>query len=139
MVDANQVAVEVGQIDEDTLVGDAPVKWEAHGTLVRVLLAADAAVTMVSTVVIAVKVTVNAIIAAGDNDTEPEFETLLVSLGQQQPMRMATGTTSIKLQVRAASHSFVSLLDEVLEAGAVRNGHIGLFAGAVNHMVSSFD
>lgn len=73
VVDADPVGVKVGQIHHNGRIRDTPVKGEAHGALVRVLLAANAAVAVVATMVVRVKVVVCPVIAASDVDCEPDL------------------------------------------------------------------
>lgn len=139
MVDADDLAEEVGEILVDTEVWDAPLEGEAHGTLVGVFLSSDTAVAVVAAVVVGVQIALDAVITAGDVHIEPELEALLVTLGQQQPLGVTTGAARVKLQLGVALHGLISLTDQLVEGDAVRDGHIGIVATAADGVSASTD
>lgn len=132
VIDANNLAKEVVQVLDDTDVWNTPIEGIAHGTLVRICLAMNATVSMVAIIVIRVKVVMCCIIVAGNVHIQPEFHTLLITLGQQQIVGMATGAATIEYRVNTRLHSLVSLPHEFLEGNAVWDGHSGVEATAAN-------
>lgn len=95
MIYTDYMGVVVRLLKQSIRVGDASVVGEAHGTLVRVLPTMNTAVTVVATMIIRMKIIMRGVIAAGDEDAEPAFETLLVTLRKQQPLRVSTGMSTI--------------------------------------------
>lgn len=119
VVDTDNLAKEVGQVLHNADVWNAPVEGIAHGTLIRVCLAMNATVCMVAVISIRVKVAVCSVVPASDVHIQPEFNTLLVTLGQQQIVGMTTGPATICYQLSTSTHSLISFLDELLEGNAV--------------------
>lgn len=130
--DKHSLAVEVGEFLNDTEIWDAPLEGEAHGTLVGVLLSANAAVAVGAAMSVNVEVVLGAIIAAGDVHIEPELESLLVALGQQQPLGVATRAARCDLHFGVTRHSLISLSDQFAEGGAVRDDYVGVVATAAD-------
>lgn len=139
VVDLDNLAEEVGEILIDAKVWDSPLEGETHGALVGVFFTTDAAVAMIATVVIDVKVGVGSVVPAGDIHIEPELEALLVTLGQQQSLGLATGAARVDLKCGAAVNSIISLLDQFLERDAVRDGHVGVMATTADVVSSGFN
>lgn len=132
VIDANNLAKEVVQVLHDADVWNVPIEGIAHGTLVRICFAMNATVSMVAIIVIRVKVVMCCIIAASNVHIQPEFHTLLVTLGQQQIVGMATGAGTMECQLSVLLHSLVSLPYEFLKGNAVWDGHSGVEATATN-------
>ncbi|MPC25129.1 hypothetical protein E2C01_018230 [Portunus trituberculatus] len=99
----------------------------------------DTAITVVAAMIVRVKVIMSGVIAAGDENGEPTFETLLITLRKQQPLRMSTGLSIVFRQLRATGHGLISLLHELLKSGAVGDSHVGLGGITVICVFSGFD
>lgn len=139
VIDADNLAEEVVQVLDDADVWNAPVEGIAHGTLVRICLAMNATVSVVAIIVIGVKVVMCCIIAASNVHIQPEFHTLLGTLGQQQIVGMATGSATIEYRHMPLLHSLISLPYEFLKGNAVWDGHTGVEATATNVVSSGLD
>lgn len=96
--DLNNLTVMVGHMHHP-FVWDAAIEGISHGLLVGVLLALDAAVAMVATVVILCQVVMDCILAATDEHVHPEFHPIIITLGQQKPLRMATTSRSSEVKL----------------------------------------
>lgn len=121
---------------EDSEVRNGTVEGEAHRTFVRVLLSVNTAVTMGAAMVVNSQVILDTIISAGNDNVEPEVHALFPALGQQQPLWVTTAATLLVRQLSAVGHSLVSVVDQLREGHAVRDGHRRLGGLALDFVVS---
>lgn len=102
-------------------VFDLPIEREAHGHVVGVLLATDAAVA-VSHMGLLKRLEVIAASISHCHD-QVELHSFFVALGQEHPVGdSARAGEFLKVKLVVGFHSFIGVVDEFGEAGDVRDG-----------------
>lgn len=130
----DSLMMEVLRGDEHPFVWDGTVEGEAHGSLVGILVTLDATVAVVALW----WCFIDDIVTAGNADVEAELQTFVLTLRQQESLRVATSTVVMTIQICVGLDSFVSGFYQRAERLSVRDGHVGISRMKNNVLITSW-
>lgn len=136
MIDLHNLSVKILAGVVHAAIRDATIIREAHGFLVWVLLAVDAAVAVGAAMVVGCHVIVNGIVTAANVNIEVEFHALFIALGKKESLRVAAAPARAKIKSSSSGNGFIGVVDQLGEGDSVRNGHVGVVGMTLDVVVT---